>query len=602
MPWRPSGRCLRSAARWPGLIPADREVRLEVANCLNHIGGLLQQTGQSEDSMRHFREALAILEALAAQRTARPHGPRLPGLVPRWHRFLERRAGRDTAPGALLEGRWKSAAGWRRPVPTTWSGRGTWPTPFTTSACTPRISATARRPWVVSPGPGAHEKASGGASRSSPGCKTTLAALYNDMANVFVSQRDGEPEAMRLYREALAIRGKLVQAHPTVSLMKRRSGESTLQHRTGASEPGPLGRCNRQLSTSPGSSILSSRGPIPRWPSTGKTWQKTVQPGLRQPPARAVDRVGRRIQGARGLGAAVSAEPSNAEYRKSLADCLVGSARLLETEGKLDEALASHREAVEILRTLVQDRPHVVPFRDKLAACQFSLADCLAATGRLDLARQVQHEALAMRLELVRSEPGVNAYKDLLANGYLAVARLEVDAGRSGECLRLLEQAGAIYDRLAFDRPSEFVARGNSPDFQLVLAAALEASGDLAGACALTSSLASSPNGSPWRYSADHFRLACIYARESALLSRQRRRPVWALRAIRQPSPRRRSRRSAAPGRPTTSSRRVPYGPRPHFFAHVPRFRDSAHGRSLPCRPVQPMNRTNAADGSLRNR
>ena len=325
-----------------------------------------------------------------------------------------------------------------------------------------------------------------------------VAALYNDMAIVFVSQRNGEPEAMRLYREALAIRGKLVQAHPTVSLMKRRL----------ASQHYNIGL------------VLANRG---RWDDAIDSFRRSRAVDLeltRTNPSVAIYRqdlakdlfslayVSRRLgrltesadayKGARGAGSGCHARnlptPSTANHSPTVWS---DSARLLETEGKLDEALASHREAVEILRTLVQDRPHVVPFRDKLAACQFSLADCLAATGRLDLARQVQHEALATRLELVRSEPGVNAYKDLLANGYLAVARLEVNAGRSGEALRLLEQAGAIYDRLAFDRPSEFVARGNSPDFQLVLAAALEASGDLAGRCAATSSLASSPNGSP---------------------------------------------------------------------------------------------------------
>ena len=136
-----------------------------------------------------------------------------------------------------------------------------------------------------------------------------------------------------------------------------------------------------------------------------------------------------------------------------------------------------------MLRQLVQDHPQVGPHRDRLARRQFDLAELLATAGQLgEAAGQVQLEALAIREALVRAEPSVSAYDDALGSDYAEIARLEVNAGRSGEAIRRLEQAGAIYDRLASDNPGKFFARGNRPYFQFLLATALEASGDIAGA------------------------------------------------------------------------------------------------------------------------
>ena len=390
--------------------------------------------------MRHFREAQAILEALAAQR---------PGDL----------MARDYLAWCLSIGPLEMRAGDHDAAPLSPEGAGNPP------------GLAAGRPddleWQM-----------------------YLANTLHDLGMRAGTIGHGE-EALGVYRQALELTKKLSDAHPELSRLQdslaaiyndmanvaripgRRAarGEAFVRGVIGDSrEPGPgsshcqpheetigdehyniglflatraVGTMQPTLSTSPG-----GRRRAPADQSFGCHYRqnlaKTCSAWPTSAPARAVDRVGRRIPGrARRLERLPRAEPSNAEYRKSLADCLVGSARLLETEGKLDEALASHREAVEFLRTLVQDRPQVVPFRDQLAASQFSLADCLAATGRLDLARQVQHEALATRLSWFGRSPA-SMLTRICSPTDTVVARLEVEAGRSGEALWLLEQAGAI--------------------------------------------------------------------------------------------------------------------------------------------------------------
>ncbi len=341
-----------------------------------------------------------------------------------------------------------------------------------------------------------------------------LAAAYNDMANVLLRQRDGEPEAMRLYQESLAIREKLVQAHPTVNRFQSRLAMEHYNIGLVLADRGRWGDatdCFRRARTLDLALIRANPSVADYRRDLAKDLRSLayVSRRLRR------GRVGQRVPWREGLGAAVAREPSNPEYRDELAYCLEGSAGLLESEGRLDEALAAHREALDLRRRLVQDRPHVGPYQNKLASSQFSFAERLVVAGRLDEARQAQHEGLAIREELVRAEPSVDTYKDWLAIGYTDVAWLAVEAGNSAAALTWLERAGAIFDQLAAKNPRDFVDRANDSGFQLVFATALEASGDFAGALCAYEQSRKLTEKMPVVYSMDHVRLACVYARRA---------------------------------------------------------------------------------------
>jgi len=503
------------------LDPSDAESRLDVANCLSHIGLLLVQTGLPADSMRHYIESRAILEHLRAERP----GDLLACDHLAWNLsntgLLEMRTGHhDEARRSLqkaLEIRRRLAEG--RPD---------------NLECQTNLANALHSLGVLAESVGHSEEAMGlyrrtaelekGLADAHPELsrlQDSLASIYNDMANVVRYQRDGEPEGMRLYRESLAIRESLVRGHPTVSRYQEKLA---------------AGHYNLGL-------VLANEG---RWGDATESFRRaqTLEQALERANPSVTDyrkslaktqaslayvsqRLGRRRESAAAYREALGvwerlarAEPSNPMYREELARCLEDFADLLEAEGRADEALASHRQALAVRLRLVQDHPKVAPYLDQLATSQFWLAEFLAATGRSDEARRAQREGLAVREELVRAEPNVDAYKSLLADGYGEVARLEVDAGRSGEALSRLEAAGSIYDRLAAAKPRDFLDRENQPEFQLVLGTALEASGDLARAMRAYERSRVVTEKMPVLYSLDHFHLACVYARLSALAMR----------------------------------------------------------------------------------
>ncbi len=472
--------------------PGDVESRLEMANCLNGIGRLLMQAGRPDESMRHFLEARAILEPRVAERpgdlTARDYlASSIGGIA-----SLEQRAGHHQSARGSLE----KVLEIRRGLADAHPDDVSWQTKLAAAVhdLGAHAHTLAHNDEALQFYRQALELRKKLAERHPelPRLKDELAALYNDMANIFLYQHDGEREAMRLYRESLTIRAKLVQAHPTVSRFQSRLAVEHYNIGLVVANQGRWGDATDCFRRARALDLALSRAN----PSVAEYQDHLAQDLYSL--AYVSRRLGRRAEAAdayRGARTAwerlLRAETSNANYRQSLADCLDGSARLLESAGKLNEALAVRRESVEMLRRLVQDHPQVGPHRDRLAHSHFELAELLATAGRLGEARQVQLEALAIREALVRAEPGVSAYDDALGSGYAEIARLEVDAGRSGEAISRLEQAGAIYDRMAADNPGKFFARGNSPYFQFLLATALEASGDFAGALQLTSGLGS---------------------------------------------------------------------------------------------------------------
>jgi serine/threonine-protein kinase len=202
--------------------PPDVEWRIGMGDCLSRIGWLLLRAGRSDESMRHYLEAQAILQPLVNERSdalgAREDLAWCIGGIA----SLQARAGHHESARRSREKVLEIREGLVQADPkiVEWQAN---------------LAATVHDLGVHAHNLGHTEEALEFYRRAlglkkkladeHPGLsrlQDELAAVYNDLANAALEQRGGEPEAMRLYCDSLAIREKLVQSHPTVSRFQNR--------------------------------------------------------------------------------------------------------------------------------------------------------------------------------------------------------------------------------------------------------------------------------------------------------------------------------------------------------------------------------------------
>jgi serine/threonine-protein kinase len=504
------------------LEPANLDARREMANCLSHIGWLLFTTSHPDESRRRFRESAEILERVIAERADDELARDYLG----WNLYdtgvLEMQSGRHEEARRSLQ----RALEIRRALATSHPDKLEQQT---------NIADTLHDLGGLAQRDGRSDEAMSWyrqvleikkrLAEDHPGLtglRDRLAAIYNDMANVIRYQDGGKPESMRLYREAMAIREELVRDHPTVSLFRARlaSGhynlglmEANEGHWDAASERFRQARALREALVRANPAVAAYRRGLTE-----------TQFSL----AYVSRRLGRTDEAAEAYRAVRDAwerlsqeDPSNPMCHEELARCLESYAGLFESEGKVDEAIATHRQALDSRRRLVRDHPTNGPNRRELSTSQFLFADLLAASGRVEEARRVQDEALAIREALVRDAPELEDYQRLIADGQTRIARLEVRAGRAGEAIRRLDRAREIVDRLAAANRRGASDSHDQSEFQLVLGEALEGTGDLGSALRAYERSRVLMEKMPALYSAQHFHLACVYARLSALATRR---------------------------------------------------------------------------------
>ena len=121
---------------------------------------------------------------------------------------------------------------------------------------------------------------------------------------------------------------------------------------------------------------------------------------------------------------------------------------LLWGTGKLSEAEAEFRRALEILQKLAADHPKVPEHRNDVASCHTNLSVVLRRLGRPAEARDGCDQAIAIREALVQGVPKVPMYRSHLARSYRRRSLARGDLGDPAGTAADARRAMALWDGL----------------------------------------------------------------------------------------------------------------------------------------------------------
>jgi serine/threonine-protein kinase len=239
-----------------------------------------------------------------------------------------------------------------------------------------------------------------------PEYRAWLARGSNDLGVLYdhFGQRD---EAERLLREAIAVQEALVRDWPKVDAARF----DLAKHR------GNLGR------------IYRDRGRLDQAEPELRTALNLYQ-------------------------ALVQDHPREPEYRACLAVAYNNLALLCGARQQPAETERLLREALGLHQALARAYPEVASYRDELALTYRELGDVVGTTGRSREAEQMYGEALALQKALVRDHPALPAYRANLSATYDTLAQFLRDRGRPAEAEEAFQETVRLEEALHRDYPT----------------------------------------------------------------------------------------------------------------------------------------------------
>jgi hypothetical protein len=213
-------------------------------------------------------------------------------------------------------------------------------------------------------------------------------------------------DALRAYREVLAIYERLVLEHPTVTAYAQ-----------------DLARTYTNLGN-----LFKETGDPNKARKAYEQAQQILEPLARE-------------------------HPTVTGYAYDLAATYSNLGVLLHDTGD-PEARKAHEQAREIFERLVRENPKVTVYAQGLARTYMNLGVLLRETGDPDEARKAYEQALEIRERLVRENPKVTGYAQDLARTYNNMGALFRDMGDPDEQRKALEQALEVLERLAHEYPT----------------------------------------------------------------------------------------------------------------------------------------------------
>jgi tetratricopeptide (TPR) repeat protein len=154
-----------------------------------------------------------------------------------------------------------------------------------------------------------------------------------------------------------------------------------------------------------------------------------------------------------------SEDPAEPRYRATLAGGLNRAGRLAGTTSRTAQAEAMLRRAVAIFEPMVAESQRIAAYRDGLVRAHIDLGTVLLQAGRLAEAEQEFRKARGHAEFLVREEPLVSRHHAGLGSSYANLGRIAADTGRWDEARADLLRAVAEYERQVADEPARAESR-----------------------------------------------------------------------------------------------------------------------------------------------
>ncbi len=313
-----------------------------------------------------------------------------------------------------------------------------------------------------------------------------------------------QQDALKAYRESLAIHQKLAEAHPTVTeyqlglgnsyisianvlSVDRRAGRGAQGLRVGRGDLSEAGRRERERRRFPqpvGVQPLQTRQSVveiwagiptqrPRyarpWRST-RSWSTTTSPTPKTSTiwgtaigllAAVKFDAGELAQAEPEFRRALAIQqkladdnPAVTNFRRALAQTHMNLSVLHDRSGKLAEAEAENRRALAIHQKLVDDNPAVSSFRDFLAWNHLNLGILLTITDKQAEAKAELSQALAIYQKLVDDNPTVTHFREGLGNSHLFLGVVMMNSGKPAEAEAEYRRALAVLQKLVDDSPT----------------------------------------------------------------------------------------------------------------------------------------------------
>jgi serine/threonine-protein kinase len=285
--------------------------------------------------------------------------------------------------------------------------------------------------------------------------RTDLAICYNDLGNLLRAL--GRPDdALTTHRKAVALREELVRAH---SGRPRYHDELTRSYANIESLLDELGKTSEALKSHQralaiSEAIVQSDPSDLEFPTDLGRHYSTL-PGLRyslsgrhEATGALLAKLGRydeamtHLDRARTLLVRLSAEqPTDFDYRSSLASCLLTLGYWQAKLGRPDDAQAGYDQALAIVERLAAENPEVTGFRSQLAVTYQYLGRLKRDQGRLDEAVDLYHRARAIQEALILDHPELVGLHSALAYTFRGLGRTLGDRGERDAALAAFEKA-----------------------------------------------------------------------------------------------------------------------------------------------------------------
>ena len=241
-------------------------------------------------------------------------------------------------------------------------------------------------------------------ARADPGnadWQRDLSVSYEKVGDVLEAQGN-LPEALKSFRDGLAIRDRLARADP---------GNAGLQH-------------DLSVSFDRVGDVLVAQGNLPEA-------LKSFHDGLA---------IRDRLAGA---------DPGNAGWQRGLSVSYDRIGDVLVAQGNLPEALKSFRDGLAIRDRLARADPDNAGWQRDLSVSYDRVGDVLVAQGNLPEALKSFRDQLAIAARLARADPGNAGWQRDLSVSYAKVGDVLVAQGILPEALKSFHDGLAIRERLA---------------------------------------------------------------------------------------------------------------------------------------------------------